>query len=250
MKKKRGIIVLGVVALLVLGFLGLLFLPRIGQFQAAKVEAEVRSSVAQAERPEQTAGDEYVSPVDFAALRAGNSDVYAWLYVPGAGISEPLLQREDDSQYYLTHSSIGGTDEAGALFTESAYNSRDFSDPATVIYGRDGRPGRLFSSLQETFSSDAELAENSEVVVYLPEEEIHYQIFAAVPFRNYHLLHYFSFKNPGRYQMFLEIVDSIRTVDAHRDGSVEVTPEDQMLILSTTRKGTHNTCYLVLAKRI
>lgn len=250
MKQKRGLIALGVAALLVLGFLGALFLPRIGQFRAARVEAAVRSKVAQAERPEQTSGDGYVSPVDFTALQEQNSDIYAWLYVPGAGISEPILQREGDSQYYLSYSSIGSMDDAGALFTENEYNSRNFSDPATVIYGKDGRSGRLFSPLQESFSSDAEIAENGEVVVYLPEEEIHYQVFAAVPFRNYHLLHYFSFKNPGRYQMFLEIVDSIRTVDAHRDQSVEVTPEDQMLILSTTRKGTRNTCYLVLAKRI
>lgn len=250
MKRKYSILCAAVLIVLVLGFLGVLFLPRIGQFKAARTEADVRASVAQAEDSERTSGEGYVSPVDFEALREGNPDIYAWLYLPGAEISEPILQREGEDQYYLTHNSVGSADGAGALFTESEYNSRDFSDPATVIYGRNTLAGRLFSDLQSVFSSDSQLMEHNKITVYLPEEEIHYQIFAAVPFRNYHLLHYFSFKNAGRYQMFLDVIDSVRTLDAHRDDSVEVTPEDQLLILSTTRKGSVDISYLVLAKRI
>lgn len=247
---KRRYIVLGGIALIILIFLGSLFLPRLGQFRAASAESKARASVAQAGGQNgQTSGDGYVSPVDFEALREENSDIYAWLYIPGTEISEPLLQREWDDQYYLTHGSIGSADESGALFTESKYNSKDFSDPATVVYGKNTREGRLFGGLQAAFSSTSGFEEHSEVIVYLPDEEIHYTVFAAVPFRNYHILYYYAFNNPNRYEMFLEVVDSIRTVDAHRDSTIEVTPGDQLLILSTTRSGSASTCYLVLAKR-
>lgn len=246
---KRRYVVLGSAALVLLVFLGVLFLPRIGQFQAAMAESKARASVAQASGNGQLSGDGYSSPVDFESLQANNSDIYGWLYIPGTDISEPLLQRDGDDEYYLSRSSIGAMDDSGALFTESKYNGKDFNDVATVVYGKNTREGRLFSDLQTVFSSASGMKEHDEIVVYLPEEEIHYTVFAAVPFRNYHLLHYFSFNNENRYQMFLEVVDSTRTIDAHRDRSVEVAPGDQLLILSTTRSGSSSTCYLVLAKR-
>lgn len=244
---KRGRIILSGAALIVLAFLTALFLPRVGQFQAAAAESKARASVAVGQ--ESQGGEGYVSPIDFEALQKHNGDIYAWLCIPGTEISEPLLQHKEDDQYYLSHNSIGAMTDSGALFTEGKYNSKEFNDPATVIYGKNTWTNRLFSGLQAAFSSNSGFQEHREVIVYLPRQEIHYTVFAAVPFRNYHLLHYFSFKNENRYRMFLEIVDSIRTVDAHRDQSVEVTPEDQLLILSTNRTGSSNTCYLVLAKR-
>lgn len=247
---KRRYIVLGVIVLIVLIFLGVLFLPRLGQFQAASTESKVRASVVEAGgQGGQTSGEGYVSPVDFEALWEQNGDIYAWLYVPGTDINEPLLQREWDDQYYVNHSSIGSMNESGALFTESKYNSKDFSDPATVVYGKNTRENRLFGNLQATFSSPSGFAEHNEIIVFLPDQEIHYTVFAAVPFRNYHILYYYNFNNSNRYQMFLKMIDSVRTVDAQRDHGEEAVPGDQLLILSTTRSGSTSTCYLVLAKR-
>lgn len=247
---KRRYIVIGGVILIILIFLGVLFLPRMGQFRAASALAKTRSSVSQAGgQSGQTSGEGYVSPVDFDTLQAGNSDIYGWLYIPGTQVNEPLLQREGDSQYYLNHNSLGLEDDSGALFTESAYNSKDFSDTATVIYGKNTQEGRLFGDLQALYSSDSGLRDYKEVIVYLPDEEIHYEVFAAVPIRSNHILYYYNFDNPKRYEMFLEVVDAVRTVDAHRDGSVEVVPGDQLLILQTNRGNSSLICYLVLAKR-
>lgn len=194
--------------------------------------------------------ESYHCPVDFAALQAENKDIYAWLYIPGTGINEPLVQREDDSYYYLTHDSAGKEDQSGALFTEAAYNQKDFSDPAVVIYGKNTTKGRLFDGLQAAYSSPAGLEEFSEVIICLPEEELRYEVFAAAPFRNYHLLHYFNFDNETRYRAFLQTVDSVRTIDANRNRDVAVTPGDPLLILSTTRAGSAGMSYLVLAKRV
>lgn len=189
-------------------------------------------------------------PVDFAALQAENADIYAWLYIPGTGINEPLVQSADDSYYYLTHDSAGEENESGALFTEAAYNQKDFSDPAVVIYGRNTSKGRLFDGLQTAYSSPEGLKEHREVIIYLPEETIRYEVFAASPFRNYHLLHYFNFNNESRYRAFLQAVDSVKTLDANRNRKVTVTPDDPLLILSTNRFRSKTMSYLVLAKRV
>lgn len=227
--------------------LGVIFLPRLGMIRAAGVEKRVRAAVAQAPLPSKTRGEGYVSPVDFAALQAGNRDIYAWLYIPGAGVSEPLLQREDDSAYYAEHNSLGGADSVGALFTDAKYSARDFSGPATVIYGKNNWTGRLFDGLQAAYSSGSGLRENSEIIVYLPEEEIRYTAFAAAPFRSYDIPYYFNFSVPGRFRTFLDLVRSVRTVDAHWNDEAGAAVEDQLLILSVPRSG--DTSYLVLAKR-
>lgn len=233
---KRRYIVSGIAAAIVL-LLAAIFLPRLGMIRAARAEKAARAAVAQG------------SGIDFDALRAGNSDIYAWLYIPGAGISEPLLQREGDSAYYAAHNSMGGADDDGALFTDSQYSAKDFSGLATVIYGKNTWEGRLFSTLQAAYSSASGLRENGEIIVYLPGEEIHYTALAAAPFRNYDISYYFNFNVPARYQTFLDLVRSVRTVDSHWNDEVDITTADQLLILSTPRSGNTNTSYLVLAKR-
>lgn len=84
----------------------------------------------------------------------------------------------------------------------------------------------------------------------MPEEAFRYEVFAAVPFRNCHLLHYFNFANETRYRAFLQTVDSVRTIDANRNPDIAVTPGEALLILSTTRLGSSNMSYLVPAKRV
>ena len=66
-------------------------------------------------------------PIDFAALREKNPDVYAWIRIPGTDIDYPVLQREGDNSYYLNHTLEGKERPEGAIFTEG-YNGQDFSD--------------------------------------------------------------------------------------------------------------------------
>lgn len=188
--------------------------------------------------------------VNFEELQRVNKDIYAWLHIPEADISEPLLQREGDGFYYLTHNSTGEVDVTGALFTESSYNHKDFSDAATVIYGKNAASGRQFGALQASYSSLEDLKKNGEILIYLPGGTFRYQAFAAAPFRSYHLLHYFDFSNETRFQAFLQAVRSMKAVDANWNEDIAVRPDDSLLILSTTRSGNVDDSYLVLAKRI
>ena len=253
--KKRWYAAAG--ALLALACLLAFFLLRPAPEPTA-VEEAVQQSVMQArsgrkaealtETPEEAAP--YVSPVDFESLWAMNEDIYAWLDIPGTDISFPVLQREGDDSYYLRRNSQGEDDMNGVIFTESAYNGRDFSDPATVVYGHHMRSGAMFGQLQETYSSLEGLQEYGEIIIYLPEEEIHYQVFAGIPFSNIHVLYYHDFSKPYIYEAFLEHIRSIRGIDANVSTEIEVSPEDQMLILSTCLQGNNQRRYLVLAKRI
>lgn len=228
--------------------------------RTSAVETKVQSAVAEQEAA-RTPGDSgsdisenpsedlpYVSPVDFEALQAMNSDIYAWLYIPDTNINYPILQREGDDGYYLKHSSSTASSKAGAVFTESAYNAKDFCDAATVVYGHHMNSGAIFGDLQMLYSAPGGLEEHQEIIVYLPEKELRYRVFAAVPFNMRHILYYNDFSDPDEFQAFLEQVLSVRSINASFDETVEVSAGDQLLILSTCLQGDSKQRYLVLAK--
>jgi len=191
----------------------------------------------------------YVSPVDFEDLWKMNPDVYAWLYIPGTEVNYPILQREGDDGFYLKHNSEGRSSKSGAIFSEGTYTKKDFTDPVTLLYGHRSSSGAMFGRLQETYTSPGGMEAYRDIVVYLPEQELHYEVFAAVPHDMRHILYYNDFTDPEVFQAFLDQVLSVRSINASIDENAEVTAEDQLLILSTCLRGDSHQRYLVLAKR-
>lgn len=223
---------------------------------APQESAETKIQAALEQRGEQPTKSEpaapemeaYESPIDFAALQEMNPDIYAWIQIPGTEVSYPVLQREGDDSYYLRRDSTGERDQRGCIFTESEFNGRDFTDLVTVVYGHYLKDGTMFGSLQPIYSTAEGMAERGEIVIYLPDREVHYEVFAAVPYSNRHILYYHDFSNPEVFQAFLDAIYSTRSISACTDGNARVGPEDRLLILSTCLRGDNRRRYLVLAK--
>ena len=74
------------------------------------------------------------NPIDFDSLTAQYPDIYAWIRIPGTKVDYPIVQREGDNGYYLNHTIDGKKKTEGSIYTED-YNSKDFGDANTVIYG-------------------------------------------------------------------------------------------------------------------
>ena len=128
--------------------------------------------------------------MDFASLQEMNPDIYAWLYIPETDISYPILQSGDgDDEFYLNHDSTGKSSRDGSIFTQGVYNAKDFNDPVTLVYGHHMRSGAMFGNLQEIYSAQGGLKAHQAIVVYLPDRELRYQVFAAVPHDMRHI-HY------------------------------------------------------------
>lgn len=201
-------------------------------------EASVREEAAEKSEPVKI-------PIDFAALTEQNPDVYAWIRIPGTNVDYPILQREDDNTYYLTHTIDHEKAKSGAIYTED-YNSRDFEDPNTVIYGHNMKNGTMFRTLHN-YEDRSFFDENREVLIYTPDAIRHYEIFAAYVYDNRHLLLNFDFEDPGVYQKYLEEIFSMRDMNAFVDTSIKVGTEDRIITLSTCYRGISERRYLVQA---
>ncbi|MCD8326346.1 MAG: class B sortase, partial [Lachnospiraceae bacterium] len=163
-------------------------------------EAEEEPAEETEEEPEE---EEYESPIDFVSLWEISEDVYAWIDIPGTDISYPIVQHPTDDEYYLKKAIDGTYDSNGSIFSQATYNSTDMTDPVTVFYGHNMKSGAMFGYLEETYSDAEKFAEYNEIIIYLPEEELHYQVFAAVPYSSSHILYYYDMSNENRFESFI-----------------------------------------------
>ena len=107
--------------------------------------------------------------VDWDALRAINSDVVGWIYMPGTDINYPIAWREGDDDYYLTHNFNGvQSAEFGAEYGSimlSGVNASDYSDTVNIIYGHNMANGSMFGRLSKMWRDADDW--NSHRLVYL-----------------------------------------------------------------------------------
>lgn len=209
-----------------------------------EIREEARDDTAENSESEET-GNQVEIPIDFESLQERNPDVYAWITVPGTQIDYPILQNPDDNSYYLTHTIDGEEKTEGAIFTEN-YNHTDMEDPNTVIYGHDMKNGTMFRDLLE-YQDKTFFDENREVIIYTPEAIRYYEIFAAYPYDDRHLLQSFNFNNVDVYREYLDSIFSIRDMNACIDTSVEVDTDDKIITLSTCYGSQSDRRYLVQA---
>lgn len=233
-RKKAG----WLAALLVLAGCGVVVFLFLDSGKTARAEEEARQAVEQG-------GD-----VDFAKLQKANPDIFGWLYVPGVGISCPLLRREGDDVYYLTHGSDGKESPDGAVHIQPTYNHNDMEDPVTVLFGSAPESGEIFGKLQEAYSGGGGVEAYGAITVYLPGRKLDYAVFAAAPASKAHILYNYDCSDPDMYQLLLDRVMAIRAIGASFNKEIPVTTDDKIVILNTELKGSTDKRYLVLAKRL
>lgn len=190
-----------------------------------EIEADDTEADSTEEEPD------YESPIDWEGMWEINEDVYAWITVPGTVIDYPILQHETDNTYYLNYNIDGSYGFPGCIYTENM-NAKDFSDNNTVIYGHNMKNGTMFAGLHQ-YKDREFFEEHSEVVIYTPQREYRYTIFAAYIYDDRHLLYSFDFENEDVYTAYLDNITNMRDLSANIRDDIEVTSEDKIITLAT-----------------
>lgn len=186
-------------------------------------------------------------PVDFAQLQAEAPDIYAWLELPDTGIDDPVLQRAGADLFYNSHNAYGQYYMCGAVFSQSAYNGRNFDSPMTVLYGHStvlGQPG-AFMELNN-YAGEAYFDAHREMRVYMPDGMYVYRIFAACVHSNEHLLYCHDFSDETQFDAFFSSLTEDTSPDSHIDAEALPQAGDKVLTLSTCYSANKNLRYLVM----
>lgn len=139
------------------------------------------------------------NPVDFASLKKINEDIYAWIIVPNTQINYPIVQNEEND-YYLRRSIYKEYLFAGSIFSNKV-NSKDFSDPVTLIYGHNMRNDTMFCMLHE-FENETFFNENEFFYIYTPNRKLTYRIVSALKYDNRRITTAYDFSDPTQIESF------------------------------------------------
>lgn len=172
--------------------------------------------------------------VDWSYYADVNTDIYAWLYLPGAGIDLPILQPsyDKDDDYYLRRDMSGNYSYSGIPFTQKA-NALDFSDSVTVVYGHNMlQSGVMFTDLLD-FRDATFFEENEFFYIYQPQRVLTYRIVSAHVFSRRHILNTYELSTEEGLQEFLDDILSPHTMVANVREGVDVTTESHIVTLET-----------------
>ncbi len=186
--------------------------------------------------------------VDIAALKSKNPDIYAWLYIPEAGIDEPVLQNSEDINYYVTHNADGQSDENGAVFTQML-NSKDFNDNLTVIYGHNSDDDKGFSNLK-VFGDPGYFDEYPYIYVYTQDKLLVYQAFAAYESDDKLIIMFYGTQDNELYQIYLSNIEQYAGLSGRLNKNIWPGVYDKTLTLSTGVIDKEDRRFLVQAKLV
>lgn len=228
-KRRRNTVLKVVIAVLLLVAVGCGgYVVYMHQLETERAQA-MASTGKPATKVEKTGDELSANPIDFASLIDENSDIYAWLYIPGAEINTPVLQSQTDDLFYLDHDKDGNSDPYGTAFSQMA-NSRDFSDPVTLIYGHVN--GGVFQNLHDFEDADF-FKQNKEFYIYTPGHILTYKVIAAYQYDDRHIMNSFDFSNEEvRQQYFNSVLNPDSLLKNVREG-VALDADSKLVQLST-----------------
>lgn len=181
--------------------------------------------------------------LDFDSLQENfSSDIYAWILIPDTQIDYPILQHPTDNTYYLTHNLDGSTGYPGCIYTEN-YNSTDWEDLNTTLYGHNMKNGSMFAGLHQ-YEDKTFMEEHPYVYIYSQDYVRIYKIFAAYAFSDEHLYTICDWSSPTSVEeYYAQIFENPGVFDSN----VSLTNSDHLITLSTCIKGQDNKRFLVQA---
>lgn len=210
------------------------------QPDAAALEEERKALLEKYQVPEKV--------IDFTALQGEqNADIYAWITIPDTQIDYPILQSEEELDYYLEHNLDGSTGLPGCIYTQMI-NSRNFTDPDTVIYGHNMKNGSMFANLH--YYEDSQFfEEHPYVYIYMPEEILVYEVFAAYEFPGVHLLMGLDVNTEESFAEYLQNIYAASGMknQFNQDIKEELSGQSRIITLSTCIGNKSDKRWLVAA---
>lgn len=204
-------------------------------------EAPDQETEEQTAEEEKAPIDPYEKKVNFSKLQTSvESNIYAWIYIPGTMVDYPILQHPTDNTYYLNHNLDGSKGYPGCIYTEN-YNSKDFTDQNTVIYGHNMKNGTMFGGMQ-SFRNKEYAEMHPYVYIYLTGKMYIYEIYAAYEHSDEHLL-----ASQGAGNSTEAAAQSAADSNGYYKEGIEITGDSNIITLSTCISGKSEKRFLVQA---
>lgn len=168
-------------------------------------------------------------------LQGKNGDAIGYIYIPGTGLDEPIVQGTDNETYLSRTFEGGNVPLLGAVYLD-ANNSKYFTDRLTWMFGhaRGSKVGdhRMFNDVNY-YTSQSYMDNHRYVVVETPHRKLYYEVAFLTIVPEETALYRRDFSDDGDYFEHLETVKNQATAV---NGNVSLRAGDRYLVLSTCRE--------------
>ncbi len=185
----------------------------------------------------------------FRELHERNPELCGWLYIEGTGIDYPVMYRENDNDFYLSHDFDGKADVNGLLVLDKRCDP-DAEAVNALIHGHHMRSGAMFGSLKE-YEDPIYCREHPRISFSTLYEERTYEIFAVFKAKVYDEKNdAFAFYDYIRIENEMEFESYVKNaeLDALYDTGIRPQWGDRLLTLSTCEYSQENGRLVVVAR--
>lgn len=192
--------------------------------------------------------EEIIIPIDFAALKAQNEDVYAWVDIEDTNVHYPILQSPTDDSYYLNHTIDHVAGLPGSIYTEKV-NAKDFSDFNTMIYGHDMKNGTMFKDLHK-FEDKEFFDSHDTVMIYTETEAKTYRVYAAVIYDDRHIMYSYDNDSIADRKAFIQSLYDVGDRGSLFREGMEIDENSKLITMSTCIGGRPDRRYIVVCEEV
>ena len=204
----------------------------VNQWKLERIYHQTEQSSSQASSSQPAPGGEPVMLEKFADLYSTNSDLVGWIDIAGGGLSQPVLQT-DDNEYYLKHDFYKEENKNGSIYMDWRNHVYPL-DYDTVIYGHNTRLG-MFTIL-ENYRKLEYLEKHPTIdfdTLYEEGEYVIFSVFLAATREehgeNFNYINRMGLKTDEEKAAYIQELRDHSLFNA----DIDVQPGDQLLTLST-----------------
>ncbi len=188
---------------------------------------------------------------EYEQLLQQNPETVGWLRIDGTQINYPVVQKENDDKYYLSHAFDGSSNANGTIFVDSRCR---IVNPTTntIIYGHNMKSGMMFGGLKE-YLTQGYWEDHRYVSFNTLYENRTYEIVAVclseVQYQDQATYRYYDFISAGTEAELQTFIDNVNALAVFGSAS-GLTKSDKILTLSTCNSYTEDGRLFVVAKQI
>lgn len=219
---------------------------------SAEPSSEEPAPTSPQETPEPTP-EPSPEPVDnpYRDSFLANSDMAAWLQIPGTAIDYPVMWTPEDEEYYLRRGFDGSKNSNGCLILDTD----SCLEPLTtnlIIHGHNMKSGAMFGTLMD-YEEESYFQEHRTITLYTEECQRNYEVIAVFYSQVYkktdQVFKFYKFFQADTAEEFDDFYQNIKALSLYDTG---VTAEfgDCFLTLSTCAYHVENGRFVVVAKEV
>ncbi|WP_019639826.1 class B sortase [Paenibacillus fonticola] len=196
-----------------------------------------------------TKKDEPVMLPEFQELYNRNSDIVGWLKIDGTRIDYPVMQNQQDAQYYLNHDFNKKKNKNGLPFLDE-HNQINGSD-ILLIHGHHMKNGVMFADLMK-YKKESYYKDHATIRFSTLYEKEEYEIVAVILSKVYlktdDVFKYYEIEKVGTSAEFDSYIQNIKKLALY-DTGVTARYGDKLIVLSTCEYSTEEGRLAVVARK-